>query len=381
MSKNIKVNNVTYNAVSSISVPLAAGGGNATFPDTSDANAGAGDIASGKTAYVNGSKITGTATGGGGTPTPISKKDVNFYDYDRTLVASYTLAEAQNLTALPAQPDHSGDDVQLTGQGWNYTLAQVNALTRSCDIGALYATTDGKTHFFYTITAVTGYSPKLTINNTGGGTLTVNWGNGSADQTASGTGIKTFTPASLISIGSYDLRISSTANYAMPTMTSSTYIFGSNVYNKCITKGYLSSQVTSIGGYTFFKCYSLTSITIPQSVTSIGNYALSTCPSLTSITIPQSITSIGTYAFYTCYSLTSITIPQGVTSIGDYAFYNCYSCILYDLSRVTSVPTLSNTNAFTNINSITKILVPSALLSSFQTATNWVTYANYMVGV
>ena len=81
--------------------------------------------------------------------------------------------------------------------------------------------------------------------------------------------------------------------------------------------------VASIGKSAFSRCYSLTSIRIPDSVTSIGKEAFSGCTSLTSIIIPDSVTSIGKHAFSSCFGLTSITIPDSVTSIGERAFSSC----------------------------------------------------------
>ena len=81
--------------------------------------------------------------------------------------------------------------------------------------------------------------------------------------------------------------------------------------------------VTTIGVQAFYRCPSLTSVTIPDSVTTIGDHAFYYCSSLTSVTIPDSVTTIGDSAFGECTSLTSVTIGNNVTTIGDWAFFLC----------------------------------------------------------
>ena len=81
--------------------------------------------------------------------------------------------------------------------------------------------------------------------------------------------------------------------------------------------------LSTIGNSAFLRCYSLTSIEIPNSVTSIETQAFWHCSSLTSIEIPNSVTNIGSNAFRNCSGLTSITIPNSVTSIDNEAFPGC----------------------------------------------------------
>lgn len=66
MAQNLVIANAQYSDVPAISIPTQ-GGGSASFVDTTDADAVAEDILQGKTAYVNGTKVIGTGTGGGGT--------------------------------------------------------------------------------------------------------------------------------------------------------------------------------------------------------------------------------------------------------------------------------------------------------------------------
>lgn len=62
MAKNVVIRDVTYNSVPSVTIPLAAGGGNATFTDTSDATLTSGSqMLDGITSYnANGVLVTGT---------------------------------------------------------------------------------------------------------------------------------------------------------------------------------------------------------------------------------------------------------------------------------------------------------------------------------
>ena len=114
----------------------------------------------------------------------------------------------------------------------------------------------------------------------------------------------------------------------------------------------IPDSVTSIVGYAFAGCTSLTNVTIPDSVTSIGSHAFSYCKSLTSVTIPDSVTSIGGSAFGNCTSLTSVTIPDSVTSIGDWAFSHCTS--LTSVTIPDSVTSIGDW-AFASCTSLTDV--------------------------
>ena len=118
--------------------------------------------------------------------------------------------------------------------------------------------------------------------------------------------------------------------------------------------------VTSIGEEAFYKCTSLTSVTIPDSVTSIDWRAFLCCTSLASITIPDSVTSIGWGAFERCTSLTSVTIGSNVISIGGAAFSSCSG--LTSITIPDSVTSIGS-GAFSDCTNLFDITIPDSVTS------------------
>ena len=328
-------------------------------------------------------QVEGIFAGGGGASPSAKPNDVTFIDYDGAILYSYSLAEAQALTELPALPSHDG----LVCQGWNWTQEAIKALNRPVTVGAMYITDDGATRLHIRIATIGRMTVPLYIGQTVANGVSIDWGDGSTTETLAGTG-NVNTSHTYADPGDYVISLmpedgctlslgSNSSSYCVMGPTGNNGI----VYCNMLQDVSIGKNVTSINGYAFRNCYSLASITIPAGVTSIGNNVFNGCYSLASITIPAGVTSIGNNAFNGCHSLASIIIPDNVTSINGYAFYNCYGMRYYDFSACTAIPALSNTNAFNRISSDCQMLIPSALYNNWKSATNWATYANYMVSV
>ena len=188
-------------------------------------------------------------------------------------------------------------------------------------------------------------------------------------------------PGSVTIIGEY--AFDSCTSLASVAISEGVTSVGIYAFNNCYSLSSITipDGVTSIGNYVFQNCKSLSSVTISDGVTSIGDYAFQNCKSLSSITISDSVTTIGNRAFRLCASLVSIAIPGSLTSISDYAFTSCFGIRYYDFSACTAIPVLPTTNVFSGIQSDCQMLIPSALFDEWSAATNWATYASYMVAV
>lgn len=157
----------------------------------------------------------------------------------------------------------------------------------------------------------------------------------------------------------------------------------------------VTATSTSCGQCAFQNCQYITSVSMPN-LTSCGQMAFYNCRRLQTISMPKVTGSIE-QGLYDCRELTSVDL-SALTGVASRCFQNNYVLPLLDLPKVTSISnngfescrvlstlilrhtsvvTLSNVNAFNNTpmrgyNSTNgTIYVPSSLISSYKSASNW----------
>lgn len=131
-------------------------------------------------------------------------------------------------------------------------------------------------------------------------------------------------------------------------------------------------KVYKMAQYVFTGCTAMTKLSVPK-LTSIGNYSLQNCKALTAIALP-SLNSAIAYLAQTCSAL-EVADLGSCTAINSMNFQSCTALRTLVLRRTAGVCTLSGFNnhlggIYTNPTEST-IYVPSALISSYQTASNW----------
>lgn len=377
------------------------------------------------------SAIANLPSGGGdGDVNPTAEKnDVTFYDFDGSIRYSYTAEEFLALTEMPPLPTQEG----LICQEWNWSFEDAREYVAEygiLDVGATYITDDGKTRLYIRIAAEGRMDVPLYFQQTVANGVTIDWGDGSSTETLDGTGVVNTTHR-YDSVGDYciTLGVAEGCKLILGKSEPGYCLFGicnttGTIYTSMLRKIEIGRGLTNLGNYALTYCKGLQSITLPNTVTNLGAQSVYYCYSFKAVVIPKSVPYLTTnvFAYSVCLNyvighnklrfegntifsntqlssciisesaqilrngiftngryMSKMIVPKNVTTIDSNAFQNCSGIAYYDFSHHTAVPTLANTNAFTDIPSDCKIIVPDALYDKWIAATNWSTYASYII--
>lgn len=316
MGQNVTIAGASYPDVPALDVPKT-GGGTARFVDTADDTVTPATLKSGVTAHdASGAKITGTLD-----TTPPEESDINFWDYDGTLLYAWTLAELATKTELPPLPSHDG----LVCQGWNWTLQDIKDAGRELDIGALYITDDGKTRLYVDVDTETWDDFVLNYRQSAYNSVTIDWGDGSAPESV-GTSLMTTIRHTYAQSGAYMITLTVAEGKALRFGASdgSTMLIAMDKADmgRCamLKKVEMGANIELVNIATFRGCARLESVSVLPGVPFDGSRLFEQCTTLRAIVVG------GTFAirqsFYNCSNLRAISTPKGTTQRDYYAIAN-----------------------------------------------------------
>jgi len=252
---------------------------------------------------------------GGLSVRPTGYLRIRYWDDDGTLLKFQYLASGA-YPSPPAEPTHPNK----TFLEWNGDLN--TAITRDTDFGAIYRTTDGKTYIYMSLNAATGLRPIITFVNIANGTTTINWGDGSPEQSWTGLGTQTITKTLAYLVeGDYIVTITSNVTFSLGYSVGN---FLTQNYADSVTKIELGVSCVNIFCLSTSSLKSLESISLHNEITGGLGFRLQNAYSLEHINLPSTITIIEANTFKDCNNLNRCC-QHNVVTINNYAFYGCFS--------------------------------------------------------
>lgn len=301
------------------------------------------------------SEIDSIQTGGGSAPAEeVKEKDVNFFDYDGTLIASYTEAEAKALTTLPTPPEHSG----LVFQGWNYTLEEVIANAEMADIGALYTTDDGATRL--EIEVLENRDIKVSFSQSKAEGVLIDWGDGKNERSAAVSSDVSSTHI-YNQPGRYTITLTIDEDCNVTLGSYSSYLIcidslGSNAAQNVLRKLYIGDRVVKIDKSAFKNHYALNSVSMNQGITALADECFK-YSSIEFMTIPSGVEAIPYSVFATCGRLRNVSLPTSVQNLDQYSIYQCNALKRLNLKNITN----PQSRAVASDNAINEIVVNAGI--------------------
>lgn len=338
--------------------------------------------------------IDNIPTGGSGDDNPtVELNEINFFDYDGTLLYSYSIAEANQLESLPTPPIHDG----LTSLGWNYELVDVVGTNMPLNIAARYTTPNDSLRVYIDITE--DFPLDIAVQFVLNGTVEIDWGDNTQPEQLTAnqslTAIPTYIRHSYINYGKYVITLKMLSGTISGGYTNYPFLNSQNKnrshqlssMNKMIYKIEIGNIPVEYSVFNMFICNGAKNIiinsfnNISPSPERISNFTysdfaffafpkntksnvsttkcmISGCNLLKRISIPKGYSVIG--SINECRGLEEVVLPPDITTIEDNGFLNDYS-----LKRVVLNHGLQTigTKAFNGCPYLHKINLPNSLIS------------------
>ena len=204
---------------------------------------------------------------------------------------------------------------------------------------------DGATELYISIEAAQLKEQQLCFCQTVANGVSIDWGDGSAAETAAGTG-PVYPTHSYAAAGDYKIRLLPADGCSLTigggtSVVKTVFNDGTSVAGGrgvVLKKAVIGKEVTTVGRYAFQNCWNLEEVYVQDGVETLGLSCFQNCTGLHRIRLPSTLTSINAGSeFNGCYALSEINIPMSVTAIGGNAFQDCQSLKRISFPGIASI--------------------------------------------